>query len=196
MSGPESIQNRRLTNEKADAIAKKMVRRSILGPVILAPVTVAAILVGPRLKAEVEDFGANVVDGVERLVDNIHSDSLKGKPIEGREKGPYQTLNYDGGRPFPVRGDPDQSRQVGIALPGQIVEAQAVWGSSYEGYPGGAVEVDGQIWGEWFKIDELQLVKENDKGEYVQAGVVNDVFVSGNFLTRAGEGSDNLADAQ
>ena len=46
------------------------------------------------------------------------------------------------------------------------------------------------------KIDELQLVKENDKGEYVQAGVVNDVFVSGNFLTAAPVESDNTSDAQ
>ena len=171
-------------------------RSRVLGLGAVGATAAALAFVGPRLKAEVENVGANVVDGVERIVDNIHSDSLKGKPIEGREKGPYKTVNYDGGRPFPVRRDSDQSKQVGIALPSQMVEAQAVWGSSYEGYPGGMVEVDGQILGEWFEIDELQLVKENDKGEYVEAGVVNDVFVSGNFLTAAPVESDNTSDAQ
>lgn len=190
-SGPEYSYSHRPRTREAFRFRSRVLA---LGAVGAAAAAIA--LVGPRVVAEVEDIGGNVVDGVERFVDNIHSDSLKGKPIEGREKGPYETINYDGGLPFPVRKDPDPSRLAGYARPGQIVEAQAVWGSAYEGYPGGMVEADGQTLGEWFKIDKLQLVKENDKGEYVEAGVVNDVFVSGNFLTRVQEASDNLADAQ
>jgi len=171
--------------------------RGVIRGVSAAVIATAALTyLGPRAQEEVNDFGENVAKGVEELVDNFHTDSHKGEPIEDREKGPYETLNYDGGRPFPVRRDPDQSRLAGYAWPGQIVEAQAVWGSAYEGYPDGMVEVDGQTLGEWFKIDKLQLVKENDSGEYVEAGVVNDVFVSGNFLTRVQEASDNQADAQ
>lgn len=175
---------------------KSRFRSRILGLGAVGAAAAAVALVGPRLQAGVEDVGGNIADGVERFTDNIHSDSLKGKPIEGREKGQYKTVNYDGARPFPVRRDSDQSKQVGIALPGQIVEAQPVWGSPYEGYPGGMVEVDGRVYGEWFKIDELQLVEENRNGEYITTEVSNDVFVSGNFLTRVGEGSDNLSDAQ
>ena len=198
MNGPERIQKRRLTSEEADAIAKRMVRRSILAPVILAPVTLAAILVGPRLKAEVEDFGANVVDGVERLVDNFHSDSLKGQPIEGREEAEYKTINYDAGRPFPVRKHPDQSKQLGFAYPDQIVKAQAVYGSSYIGnYLGSQfVGEDGEVYGEWFKVDVLTIFKKTGSGEFERIGEVQGAYVSGNFLTAAPIESDNTSDAQ
>jgi len=125
------------------------------------------------------------------------SGKLNGEYVKEMEAGKYRTDTFGNGEEIPLRREPNQGKQAGIALPNFNVEAQPVYGTFYSSNQENlSVVVDGEKYGIWYKIDEVQIWEKTPGGEYVPIGVVKGAYVSGNFLTRIVDESDNQSDAR
>lgn len=126
------------------------------------------------------------------------SESLSGKPIEGKQKELYFTSPLPDEPNIPVRSLPELGDNIiGYVGKGHIVEGRAYNGRVYPGESGlGKFEgSDGDSYGKWFKVDRVPLYSVDQRGNLqsvrdigdVNQKVVNGVYIAANGLKALSE---------